>query len=212
MICLKLELLVETCLKHVRKQYPNPDDDIDVVFAVFGRPILTDEGSDIEYHASPEWTLYRGTSDTACLSPEREYAVAGMDVTLASFVLDNMYFKMHRVDQTQRLGVFTTALMEKYAAGVGGPIEGFSYRPDWGKFRPLLDKEVETIRSQFPIEGKDGIGVCVLRWWTDNPAHSDFRQITVDELQVNKAKQPIPRGTENGDKKGRTGTKRRKDA
>jgi hypothetical protein len=191
----KLELLVENCLKHIRKQYPNPDDDIDVVFGIFGRPLLSDDGSNIEYYSLPEWTLYRGTSETACLSPEREYAVAGMDVTLASFVLDNMYFKMYRVDQTQRLGVFTTALMEKYAAGVGGPIEGLSYRPDWGAFRPLLNGEVETILKQFPIDGMSGICVNASKWWSDNPAHLDFKKVALNELAVNKAKKPIPQSS-----------------
>jgi len=116
-----IELTIENCLKYIRKQHPEPDNDIDVIFGIFGSPTEYDKKKK-PYLGVPEARLYRGTSNSACLSPEREYAVIGMDVTLAAFLLDNTYHRFIRVAEAKRLGVFATALMEKYAAGVGGAI------------------------------------------------------------------------------------------
>jgi len=65
-----------------------------------------------------EVRLYRGSSAVCCASPERAYACAGMDVTLAQFMLRNIYNRLISVSEATKLGVFVTALMKDYADGV----------------------------------------------------------------------------------------------
>jgi hypothetical protein len=124
----KIEVLIEKCLGWVKKQYP--ERPLSVIVGLMGH------ATQIE----PEWHLYRGDSETACLAPvPSHYCCEGMDVTLAEFFLRNTLHPLTQVDEAIDVGLFVTGLMKKYATGVGGDTTVYSYNLCEGKWVPLLD-------------------------------------------------------------------------
>src|ERR1035441_9385438 len=77
----KLELRVEFCLQQIRKLYSRPTDQIDIVLGVFGRQRIRGKWKLAEFH------LYKGSSEVACIAEQKDYCCAGMDCTLAVFLL-----------------------------------------------------------------------------------------------------------------------------
>ncbi len=183
---LNTELHVEQCLKWVRKQYAGSGDDIDIVFGVFGRPLHKPRNSK-PYLGIPEAQLYRGDSLTACLAPVRDYCTAGMDVTLAAFLLESMRNPFSRMDEAIRLGVFAAAVMKKYASGVGGDTNAFVYRIGSETWTPLVDREVAAIESEFPVSALENHSTA---FWLNHPKARNDDEINASEMAVRKASQP----------------------
>ena len=184
---LNTELQVEQCLKWVRKQYSSPEDDIDVIFGIFGRPLYWEKNE--PFLGRPELHLYRGDSLTACLSPVKDYCVAGMDVTLAAFFLETMRNPFLRMDESIRLGVIVTAIMKKYASGVGGDTNAFVYRVGCTAWEPLLDQEIAAIEGDFPISAIEDNST---QFWAHHPKARNNDEINASELEIKKSLQPIP--------------------
>ena len=105
----KIELLIEQCLKWIRGQYTGSEDDVDIIIGLFGRPLHKERGK-TPYLAASELHFYRGDSLTACLAPVRGYCIAGMDVTLASFILKNAHNPFGMVAEAKRLGILILTL------------------------------------------------------------------------------------------------------
>lgn len=143
----RMELYIEQCLGFVRQQYPR--EKIHLSLGLFGRP-LKKKGKKAEL-GPPETHLYRGSSETGCISLETEYCAVGMDVTLATFILNNTYFRFHRVSRAKRLAVFVIALMKEYADGVGKETRVFSITHETMQWEPLLDREISEIESKNPV-------------------------------------------------------------
>jgi 20S proteasome alpha/beta subunit len=97
-----IEEKIEVCLQFIKQSYADRDG-ITVVIGLFGNP-GPDKNNPLDLY------LYRGSSDSACISPVREHCCAGMDVTLATFFLSNTYHPLMPVEHGKRLGVFTTPL------------------------------------------------------------------------------------------------------
>ncbi len=184
---LTIELHIEQCLKWVRKQYTGAQDDIDVVFGIFGRPLYWKRNEPLL--GKPEVNLYRGDSLTACLAPVRDYCIAGMDVTLAAFFLDTMRNPFIRMDEAIRLGLLVTATMKKYATGVGGETDVFVYRVGSEKWEPLLNREIAAIETDFPV---DTVEQHVTGFWLNHPKARDNVEMMASDLAIKKSLQPIP--------------------
>jgi hypothetical protein len=139
----EVETKMDTCLELIHQDYPR--DPISVVAGLYGRPLVKEDNKE-SYLGIYESYLYRGFSQSACFSPIRDYAVAGMDVTLASFVLGNSYGVFMRLDEAQALGIFVTSLMKKYAEGVGGDITVVyktSHESHWFRMHQQAVNEIE---------------------------------------------------------------------
>jgi hypothetical protein len=141
-----IELAAETALTLVHQDYAGQI--IQVIAGLWSKPITT----------RGRWTvaqrrLYRGRSDNQCMARETDYCLAGMDVTLAEFIMRNTFKGgQTTVDEAMRLGVFITALMKEYADGVGGDTDVMAYRiggADWEGYTPA---EVAAIEAEIPIE------------------------------------------------------------
>ncbi|HEV2491843.1 MAG TPA: hypothetical protein VG204_02090 [Terriglobia bacterium] len=146
----RIELLVETCLKFIKKQYQQR---IEIALGLFGRK------------NGGETHLYRGSSETACLSLEKEYCCVGMDLSIAEFVLKNSHLSSYRVSRGERLAVFVTALMKEYADGVEKETRVLSISHESMKWKPLLDRELEQIEKHNPIRAFEN---AVARYFIDS--------------------------------------------
>jgi hypothetical protein len=181
---LKTELHIEQCLKWVRKQYSGSDDDIDVVVGIFGRQLHKPRKSK-PYLGIPEAHLYRGDSLTACLAPVRDHCTAGMDVTLAAFVMETMRNPFSRMDEAIRLGVFATAIMKKYASRVGGDTNAFVYRIGSDTWASLLECEVTAIEATFPVSAIEN---HTQAFWMNHPQARLNSEMLASELALWKAR------------------------
>ena len=115
-----IERAAEATLAFINQEYPSYV--IRVIVGVWTAPTIKQSKTEVA-----KALLYRGRSDVQCLAAESRYAIAGMDVTLAEFILRNM-FRHISVEEGIRLGVFVTALMKQYAEGVGGPTDVLWHR------------------------------------------------------------------------------------
>jgi hypothetical protein len=153
----KIELQMEATLKSVREGYPY-EDRIDIVAGLYGR----------SFEGIPEYWLYRGRSNSTCFAPEKRFAVAGSDVTVSDFLLENIYDPLAHVDYCQRLGVVATGLMKRHAEGVDGMTSVFSYRVGSDGWEPMLDDEVAAVEALFPLSQLDE---AVNRFWFAHPGN-----------------------------------------
>lgn len=183
----KFEAHAEKCLHFIRAKY-RESDQIQIALGLFGRPSM--KKAKTAWLGLPEFHLYKGVSESACLSPEKEYAIAGMDVTLASFILENSYLYLMGMDAGTKLSVFVTSVMKKYAAGVGGEINVRTHFVGSGKWEPLLTREVSDIEGMFPVSGADD---AIAKLWTNNPHHFDMDKETESQINKANAMKPIPK-------------------
>jgi hypothetical protein len=171
-----IEEKAEVCLEFVRQSY-SANEQISIVLGPFGSPI--EKQGTPPVIGLPEFHLYRGSSDSSCLSPEKEYCCAGMDVTLAGFTLANTYHRFMPVSHGKRLGIFVTSLMKKYADRVGGPTDVFFYLLGAQSWTPMIDREVsETERDFHPISLEESVS----KWWLHNPKNCDLNELTQTAL------------------------------
>lgn len=118
------EKLIEATMSYMRSQYPN-----EPLNAIVGL-----------WCVSPsEMRLYKASTENQCLSVESDYACAGLDVSLARFLLDSVFTGASgaNVMDGSHLGVFVTAIMKEKADGVGGPTQLLHYHlgaPSWCDF------------------------------------------------------------------------------
>lgn len=148
----EIENKMDTCLELIHQDYPR--DPISIVAGLFGRPQVTGPTKDI-YLGHQERYLYRGYSQSACVSPVKDYSVAGMDVTLASFILGNTYHVLMSVMEAKRLGIFVTALMKKYAEGVGGPILVIFHTQHDSHWFRMDPEKVAEVEGDYSVEDAD---------------------------------------------------------
>lgn len=173
-----LELRIEACLQFVRKQYSRPSDQIDIVIGLFGRQLLKDD-KDKPFLGAPEFHLYKGSSDTACIAEQKDYCMAGMDCTLAGFFLDNARNPFMFVNEGIRLAFIVTSLMNKYADGCGGPIDCFSYRIGASEWEPMLDNELKQLEEDFPISE---IESHITSFWCNHPKRTTNEEMLQAEI------------------------------
>lgn len=167
----KIELEIEQCLQFVRKQYARPSDQIDVVIGLFGA-----EGKkETRFH------LYKGSSGPACIAEQKEYCVAGMDCTLAVFLLDNCRNPSGCVSEAVSLAFLSTSFMNKYAEGCGGPIDCFTYRIGDDNWRPVLNSELEQLRKDFTVEDLEA---AITDYWLRHPNRISGDEVTKAHLKA----------------------------
>lgn len=179
----KIELLIEQCLKWIRKQYSGPEEDIDVIVGMFGFPRRAPKSLALHTRI-PEAHLYRADSLSACLSPVKDHYAIGMDVTLALFIVENMRNPFGFIDEAIRLGVLTTAVMKKYANHVGGDTNGFVYRIESARWVPLLECEIAQIEKDFPVSD---VEECATAFWRNHPKARNDDEMQASQLHVENA-------------------------
>lgn len=164
----EMEKNIEACLDEIRQNYQSADS-IQIVVGMFGRPMEQDaQGKPML--GNVEWHLYRGHSLSACLSPERDYCFAGMDVTLAGFVVANTYHRFAHVEYAERLATFSTLLMKQHADGVGGDSTVFKWTLGTNVWTPLLEREITAIEATFPTSDLDK---AMSRFWLEHPGNGN---------------------------------------
>jgi hypothetical protein len=174
-----IEDKIETCLGFIRQSYP-ASDEIKVVVGLFGK-LLKVEPGESQY----ELNLYRGASNSECVSPVRQYCCAGMDVTLADFFLTNTYHPLMPISHGKRLGVFATNLMKRHADGVGGETDCVSHVIGGSAWHYAPESEVSDIEKEFTLSSLDE---SVSRYWMGFDTNQDLNELTQSELNVRRAR------------------------
>jgi hypothetical protein len=180
-----LENDVEVCLEFIRQSY-SAEHGISVVVGIFGQPVEKVEAATQEtILGPPEFHLYRGASNVACISPINDYCIAGMDVTLAGCVLANTYHPFIPLEHGKRLGVFITSLMKEHAEGVGGETRCIYYQfAAPGCFTAMTDREVSVIEKTFPISSFDE---AITKYWLDFDENRNLEELTQSHLDRRRA-------------------------
>jgi hypothetical protein len=142
-----IEKKAEGCLKAVKTNYS--DQLIKVVVGVFGMPLIKPNKA-APYLGHLEQILYRGNSDSCCLSPEREWCCAGMDDTLTKFLMDSLFHRAMHISEAQELSICVTSLMKKYAgAWVGGPTDVAFFTPGFTGWLEMMQSRITPIEKTF---------------------------------------------------------------
>jgi hypothetical protein len=184
----KLELHAELCLQFIRKQYSRPSDRIDIVMAIFGSPVLKEKGKTIP--GLPEFHLYQGGSESACIAEQRDYCCAGMDCTLAIFALDAFVNPFGCVAVACQVAFIVTSLMKKYADGCGGKVDCFYYRFGDQRWTPLLDSQLAELKSDFPVTD---IEKAMTEFWAEHPKNVIIEAKNEAEIRMRKFTQSVSR-------------------
>lgn len=148
----RIEEKIDMCLEYIRKEYPR--DAISIVLGLCGSLAVKDKDGKFQSGVSDHY-LYRAHSETACISPDNSYCVAGQDVTLASYLLGNTFTGSMDFAEAIRLGIFVTSGMKKYAEFVDGPITVVfhSHRtPGWFQ---VEQAKVDAIEADFSVADAD---------------------------------------------------------
>jgi hypothetical protein len=151
-----IQLSAEAVLVLVNTDYPGHT--IQIAVGVWNRGVLTKSSIRVA-----KALLYRGNSQQACLAPEPEYTLCGMDVTLAECILRNT-FKSGRtsVDEAIRLGITVTALMKNYAEGVGGPTDVIYHKRGTKYWEELSQEQITAIEAS---TNPDDLERAIGEWW-----------------------------------------------
>lgn len=134
------EKLIEATMQYMKVEYPN--EILDVVVGLWSK-------------TPAETRLYRAQSNTQCLAIEPHYVCAGLDVSLARFLLDSV-FMPGDVDifEGTYIAAFVTSIMKEKADGVGGPSQLMHYHLGQDKWCKFSGKTMEQIEQGGYIEGK----------------------------------------------------------
>jgi hypothetical protein len=95
--------------------------------------------------------LYKTYVGRHCLSPQPEYACAGMDTTLANFITSTVYDPLMLVDEAAKLAVWITALQREHAEGVDGPINLSIYKKGEPCWSHAPSDFVAQLEAEMPI-------------------------------------------------------------
>jgi 20S proteasome alpha/beta subunit len=149
-----IERAAEATLALIHREYPGYL--VQVIVGTWTAPVINQSKTEVA-----KTLLYRGRSDVQCLAAESRYAIAGMDVTLAEFILRNTFRHM-LVEEGIRLSIFVTALMKEYAEGVGGPTDILWHRRGDTAWHDRAPEEVAAIESELQL---DEFERTVMEWW-----------------------------------------------
>jgi 20S proteasome alpha/beta subunit len=136
------EKLIEATMAYMKSQYPS--EHLDVILGLWSRSPL-------------QTRLYRAQSTVQCLSVESGYVCAGLDVSLARFLLDSLLTSDSRVSDSGYLAAFVTSVMKDKADGVGGPTQLLYYHENatrWGEPSKKVISDIEKggfIEREFSI-------------------------------------------------------------
>jgi 20S proteasome alpha/beta subunit len=134
-----MEKTIEAHIQYFSKEYPA--EKLQMVIGV--------------YNTKPsEIRLYGAHTDTECLSVQSDYACAGMDVSLARFLLDSIFTDDVTVEDGMYLASFIMHVMKEKADGVGGPTQLLHFRVDHPHWFAPNKKSVGMFEKGGFIEGK----------------------------------------------------------
>ena len=104
----RIEELFESLIKQMHEDYPS--EQLEAVITLWG---ISEDGKD-------DLRLYCVSQGSHCLAVENHFACAGMDTSLARFLLDCLYRDYVTVHEGEQIAVFVVSLMKEKADGVGG--------------------------------------------------------------------------------------------
>ena len=105
-------------------------------------------------HSPAETRLYKAQSGTQCLSVESDYACAGLDVSLARFLLDCIFTPTATASDGLYIAAFVTSIMKEKADGVGGPTQLLFHHIGGMRWAKPNKAAVVKIEAGGFIEGK----------------------------------------------------------
>jgi hypothetical protein len=178
----KIENIVEQCLQAIKKKYPNAQ--VGIVAGLFGQRPKDKHG-----RRYPEYHLYKGDTEQRCVWLEQTYCCAGMDDSLAEFMLRNTYSAMGRAMEVVWLGVFVTSVMKEYADGVGGKVNAVYINNSTLQWIPLLRHQIEDAEKKLPITD---IEKLVSEFWRNGSAKRFWEWF---DGQAREAGVEIPKGS-----------------
>lgn len=135
-----MEKTIEAHIHYMAQEYPK--ETLHVVLGLYS----TDPS---------EMRLYKAQTDTECLSVQPDYACAGLDVSLARFLLDSAFIRDLTMSEGAYLASFITQVMKEKADGVGGPTQVILFHashPHWFVPAPKKIQKAEKggfIKGQF---------------------------------------------------------------
>jgi hypothetical protein len=128
-----MEKTIEAHMHYMGREYP--DERLQVVLGLYNTKPL-------------ETRLYKAETGAQCLAVHSDYACAGMDVSLARFILDSIFTGPDdvTVNDGMYLAAFVINIMKEKADGVGGPAQLRIYqinRKQWLKPTPETLAKIE---------------------------------------------------------------------
>jgi hypothetical protein len=125
-------------MSYVKREYPL--EHLDIIIGLFN-------------HSPAETRLYKATSGTQCLSVESDYACAGLDVSLARFLLGSIFVSDTTVSDGLHIAAFVTSIMKEKADGVGGPTQVLYHHTGGMRWAQPSNEMIAKIEKGGFIEG-----------------------------------------------------------
>lgn len=176
------EVHIEACLKYINEQY-DYHSRVEVIIGMCGQEMVTPARGE----PYPHWqtSLYKAFSTDHCVSPQPDYCFAGMDTTLAEFIVRNTFTPFMDVEETIRLGVFVTAAMKQYASRVGGETNVYTCKLGDSNFTTYGPDDIAAIEAALPVD--DFNWAMTNHWWSKFPAADDnFKQHLRESIATRK--------------------------
>lgn len=133
------ERLIETTIAEMKQYYPN--EFLDVIVGLWSL-------------SPPENRLYKARTNTECLSIEANFVCAGMDVSLARFLLNSIFTDDVTVHDGGYIAAFVTNVMKEKADSVGGPTQLLCYVAGKEKWAAPKKEVIAKIERGGFIEGQ----------------------------------------------------------
>jgi 20S proteasome alpha/beta subunit len=134
------EKIIEATMGYMRNQYPS--EVLDVVIGLWNKE-------------PSEARLYKAHGNAQCLSVESDYACAGMDISLARFLLDCVFASSDaNVFDGSHVAALVTSVMKDKADGVGGPTQLLHYHEGNDRWCVLKKKAIEQMEQCGFIDGR----------------------------------------------------------
>jgi 20S proteasome alpha/beta subunit len=102
------EKIIEAAMAYMRREYST--ETLEVVVGMWSCSPL-------------ETRLYRASTHSQCISVESDYVCAGLDTSLARFLLDSIITNDVTVFDAMYIAAFVISIMKEKADGVGGPTQ-----------------------------------------------------------------------------------------
>lgn len=126
----RLEEIIEILVKQAHEDYP--DERLALVIALWGVTFWGDKDEGNVH----ERRLYSINERSNCLSVEENFAIAGMDTSLARFLLQSVCQGDESTNEVLYLASFVVSVMKEKTDGVGGPTQ-LLYYPYWRRDIPV---------------------------------------------------------------------------
>lgn len=153
----ELDEEIDTALAEIGEKQTTADSYCQFVFGAWRKG--RSDGTQI---IRGEHGLLRGDRG-GCVTPvQGDFACAGMDITLANFILETLHDFFMPLEEVIRLAFFVTALMKRHAVGVDGPTTVQYYRDGGDGIAGVMPQQAAQIEKTLDI---DNFYEAILSHW-----------------------------------------------